>query len=85
MKLSIKALAIASAVIWGGAMLITGLANMMWPDYGKAFLDIMASVYPGYSANGGIGQVVNGTLYAAVDGLIGGAIFAWIYNFFAQD
>lgn len=85
MKLSIKALAIASATIWGGAMLITGLANMMWPDYASAFLDIMASVYPGYSATGNIGQVINGTLYAAIDGLIGGAVFAWIYNAFAEN
>lgn len=66
-------------------MLVTGLANMMWPDYGKAFLDAMSSVYPGYSATGSIGQVINGTLYAAIDGLIGGAVFAWLYNAFAKN
>lgn len=83
MKLSIKALAIASGAIWGSAMLIMGLANMMWPSYGTAFLEVISSVYPGYEP-GGLGQVINGTLYAVVDGAIGGAIFAWIYNLFAD-
>ena len=83
MKLSIKALAIASGTIWGSAMLIVGLANMMWPGYGTVFLEVIASIYPGYKP-GGFGQVINGTLYAVVDGAIGGAIFAWIYNLFAD-
>jgi len=82
-KLNIKALAIASGVIWGSAMLFTGLANMMWPGYGAAFLEAISSIYPGYEP-GGFGQVINGTLYAVVDGAIGGAVFAWIYNLFAD-
>ena len=82
MKLNIKALAIASGVLWGSAMLFTGFANMMWPGYGAAFLEAVSSIYPGYEP-GGWGQVINGTLYAVVDGAIGGGIFAWIYNLFA--
>ena len=83
MKLNIKALAIASGAIWGSAMLMVGLANMMWPGYGAAFLEVVSSLYPGYEP-GGFGQAINGTLYAVVDGAIGGAIFAWIYNLFAD-
>jgi len=83
MKLSIKGLAIASGAIWGSAMLFTGLANMIWPNYGVTFLEVISSVYPGYTP-GGFVQVINGTLYAVVDGAIGGAIFAWIYNLFAD-
>ena len=81
MKLNVKALAFVAAVIWGIlAMLLTGLANLIWPNYGREFLQVMASVYPGYHATCSFGQVVIGTLYGLVDGAVGGAIFAWIYN-----
>ena len=83
MKLSIKGLAMASGIIWGAAMLFMGLANMVWPSYGIAFLEVISSVYPGY-VPGGFGATIIGTLYAAVDGAIGGAIFAWVYNLFAD-
>jgi hypothetical protein len=45
-----------------------------------AFLQLCASVYPGYHPGTGMGSVVIGALYALVDGLIGGAIFGWLYN-----
>ena len=47
MRLSIRALAIACAVIWGGVILLVGLANLLWPGYGLAFLELVASIYPG--------------------------------------
>ncbi len=31
-----------------------------------------------------IAEVVIGTIYGTVDGLIGGAVFAWLYNQFAR-
>jgi hypothetical protein len=80
MKLNIGALALAAALFWGGAILITGVANLIWPGYGQAFLQLVASTYPGYKATASFGQVVIGTLYGLVDGAIGGAIFAWLYN-----
>lgn len=43
----------------------------------------MASAYPGYHATRSIAEVIVGTLYEFVDGLIGGAVFAWLYNQFA--
>jgi hypothetical protein len=82
MKLNIKALALASAILWGGSMLVMGIANLIWGSYGKAFLDLMSSVYPGYHATRSIGEVFVGTLYGVADGVIGGAIFAWLYNLF---
>ena len=82
MKLNIKALALATGLIWGGAILVVGLANLVWPDYGRAFLDVTASIYPGYHPGTGVGSVVMGTLYGLLDGTIGGAIFAWLYNLF---
>ncbi len=85
MKLSIKGLALASAILWGVAMLGTGLANLGWSNYGQQFLQTMASVYPGYHATTrSVAEVIVGTLYGFVDGLIAGAVFAWLYNQFAR-
>ena len=84
MKLSVKSLALASAILWGVAMLSMGLANLIWDNYGQQFLQTMASVYPGYHATRSIAEVIVGTVYGAVDGLIAGAVFAWLYNQFAK-
>ena len=84
MKLSIKGLALASGILWGLAMLGMGLANLIWSGYGQQFLQTMSSVYVGYHATRSIAEVIVGTLYGAVDGLIGGAVFAWLYNQFAK-
>lgn len=84
MKLSVKGLAIASAILWASALLLTGLGNLLWPGYGHAFLEAMSSVYPGYKVDTGISGVITGTLYALVDAGIGGTVFALIYNLFAE-
>ena len=84
MKFSIKALALTSGILWGLAMLAMGLANLVWGNYGQRFLQTMSSVYPGYQATRNIADVIVGTLYGTVDGLIGGAIFAWLFNQFAR-
>ena len=82
MKLNVRALAFVAALVWGIALLLTGLANLIFPSYGQEFLQVIASVYPGYHATRSFGQVVIGTLYGLVDGGVGGAIFAWLYNLF---
>ncbi len=84
MTLNTKALALTSAILWGLAMLVMSLANLIWGNYGQHFLQIMSSVYPGYHATRNIAEVIVGTLYGAVDGLVGGAVFAWLYNQFAR-
>ncbi|MFZ0283852.1 MAG: bacteriophage holin [Terriglobales bacterium] len=84
MKFNIKALALASGILWGLAMLVTGLANLIWGNYGQQFLEVMSSVYPGYHATRSIAEVIVGTLYGAVDGLTGGAVFAWLCNQFVK-
>ena len=83
MKFSVKGLALASGILWGLAMLGMGLANLIWSGYGQQFLQTVASVYSGYHATRSIAGVIVGTLYGTVDGLLGGAVFAWLYNQFA--
>ena len=80
MKLSVKGLALASAIGWGGSILIAGIMNLIWSGYGVAFLDLARSIYPGYAAMSGFVGVLVGTVYGFVDGLVGGAVIAWLYN-----
>lgn len=80
MKLDIKALGLAFGILWGGAVLLVGLVNLVWTGYGVQFLQLLSSWYPGYHATPTIGEVVIVTLYAIVDGLVGGAVFGWLYN-----
>jgi hypothetical protein len=84
MKLSVKALTYTLAILWGLCFLLVGLTNRIWPPYGGTFLELMSSVYPGYKAVAGFGNIVVGTLYAVLDGAVGGAVFAWVYNCFAR-
>ncbi len=85
MKLSIKSLAITAGIIWGGSILLLGIANVIWPSYALGFLQIVDSIYPGYHAGTGGRSVIAGTLYGLIDGAIGGLIFAWVYNRFACE
>ncbi|UCC72508.1 MAG: bacteriophage holin [Gemmatimonadota bacterium] len=79
MRLSIKALALTLGIIWAAAVFLVGVCNLIWPSYGTSFLQLAASIYPGYEL-GGFGSVIVGTLYAFVDAVVAGAIFAWLYN-----
>jgi len=74
MRFNVIALSAASGLFWGAAILVVASASLIWPDYGRAFLELAASVYPGYRPGPAIGSVITGTLYAVVDGAIAGAI-----------
>ena len=80
MKLDVKAFAVTVGIFWAGAICLTGMANLIWSGYGSAFLQMFASLYPGYQATGAVGDLIVGTLYALVDGAITGLIFVFIYN-----
>jgi hypothetical protein len=83
MRLNIAALSMASGLLWGVCILVVAAANLIWPNYGLVFLQLCGSIYPGYHAGTGIGSIVTATIYALVDGAVGGAIFGWLYNLFA--
>lgn len=83
MKLSIKAMTLTFGLFWGGGFLVLALMNLAAPNYGKAVLELCSSVYPGYHVAQTAANVVVGTLYAVLDGGVGGCVFAWLYNRFA--
>ena len=84
MKANTSALAVAAGLLWGGAIFVIAVANMIWPGYGRAFLDVVGSIYPGYHPGAGFGSAISGTLYGVLDGAIAGAIIGWLYNILAQ-
>ena len=77
MKLNIKAFALTCGILWG-----LGLFFLTWwiiafegSTAGPTFI---GKLYRGYTITP-IGSVI-GLVYAFFDALIGGAIFAWLYN-----
>ena len=82
MRFNLRALAMTSCVLWGLALFLTGLANMIWRGYGAGFLGVLETIYPGYHASGSFPDLIVGTLYAVVDGAFFGLVFGWLYNRF---
>ena len=83
-KLSIKGLAVTGSLLWGGSVLFVGLINLAVPAYGRAFLWLVSSIYPGYHAEPKLVSVLIGVGYALLDGAVGGALFGWLYNVFSS-
>ena len=78
MKLNVKAFALTTGIFWGiGLFLITWWIILL--DGASGATNIISSVYRGYSIS--IEGSFIGLLWGFVDGLIGGAIFSWLYNF----
>ncbi|MBT8490794.1 MAG: bacteriophage holin [Deltaproteobacteria bacterium] len=77
MKLDIKAFALTCGVLWG-----LGLFFLTWWiiafDGATGDISFIGRIYRGYCISP-LGSII-GLMWAFVDGLIGGAIFAWIYN-----
>ena len=80
MKLNVKAFALAFGLVWG-----LGLFILTW--WIIAFegvtneITVIGRLYRGYNISP-LGSVI-GLIWALVDGSIGGAIFAWLYNLIA--
>lgn len=83
MRLSMKGMAVAFALLWGGGILFVGLLNLAVPSYGTDFLQMLSSVYPWFHASRTFGDVIIGTIDGLVDGATGGFLFAWLYNIFS--
>lgn len=77
MKLNVKSFALACGIIWG-----IGLLAVTWWviafDGATGEVTLLGRIYRGYSISP-LGSVI-GFVWAFLDGLVGGAIFAWLYN-----
>ena len=77
MKLNVKAFSLTSGIIWGlGLFLLTWWIIAFDGATGEPTL--IGRVYRGYTLSPA-GSFI-GLIWALVDGMIGGAIFAWLYN-----
>ncbi|MGA2205554.1 MAG: hypothetical protein ABSG10_02375 [Terracidiphilus sp.] len=84
MKFDVKAMALSWAILWGAAVFLVAFVNLICGSYGQHFLEMLSSGYPGYHATRNIVEILIVTIYAFFDGLIGGAIFGWLYNRLAK-
>ncbi len=83
-----KALAISVGVLWGVYVFFLGLILTVFPNakffwVSKEFLEILATLYPGYSATL-LGSFI-GLFWAFICGAVGGAIIAWLHNFALEN
>jgi len=77
MKLNVKALALACGILWGAAVFLAAWWIMLTGDTMGA-PTLLERIYLGYAFTP-LGSVI-GLVWGFVDGLIAGAIFAWLYN-----
>jgi hypothetical protein len=84
MKLSLKSFIIAAALFHVIGFLFVSLLNIILPPYGGAWIAVLTSLYPGYRPEQGPISIVVGVLYALLAGGVAGALFAWLYNRFAD-
>ena len=75
--LNAKNFGLAGGILWGVSMFVMTWLSL-WFGYGNMWMELMASVYPGYTVSV-VGSFV-GLVYGFFDGFIGLFIFAWLYN-----
>jgi hypothetical protein len=80
-KLDIRAMALAAGLLWGGALCFATLWLIVL-GYEGTLLRQLDHFYLGYTVSV-VGAFV-GLVYGFVDGAIGGALLAWLYNRFAR-
>ena len=81
MKLNVKALSLTAGILWGIAILLLTIWFICF-GYDGNTLSLIGKVYLGYSVTWG-GAFI-GLIWGFVQGFIGGAIFAWLYNKFVK-
>ena len=80
MKLKIGPLGFACGVVLGVSLLLIGLLSQCCDGFGAGFLTAFASIYPGFDGSGSVGDSILGALYGFMNGDLGGALIAWLYN-----
>lgn len=81
MKLNVKALGLSLGILWGVSLLLLTWLFLIIGQPGNT-LSKLSAVYVGYSVSWFGGFV--GLIWGFVDGFIGGALIAWLYNKFTD-
>jgi len=81
MRLDVKAFALTCGIMWGLAVMLATLWLIV-SGSGGTFMRYLDNFYIGYSFSV-VGAFI-GAIWGFVDGVIGGAIFAWLYNTIAK-
>lgn len=76
-ELDPKRMGLAAGILWGWAMLVMTLVSM-FTGYATAFLNCMASIYPGYAIS--LTGSLIGLVYGFLDGFVDLYLIAWLYN-----
>ncbi len=77
MQLNVKALSLTAGLVWGIGLFL-GTWWIMAFEGPTAEPTLIGLVYRGYEISPG-GSVI-GLIWGLVDGMIGGALIAWVYN-----
>jgi hypothetical protein len=80
MGLNTKAFAFTCGILWGATVMLATWWLLIFGFEGQ-LMRMLDHFYFGYSVSWGGGVV--GGIWGLVDGLIGGFVFAWLYNKFA--
>jgi hypothetical protein len=81
MKLSVKGFALTCGILWGATVCLATLWLLAMGHDGQLIRQL-DHFYLGYRYSA-VGALV-GLVWGFVDGAIGGAIFAWLYNTLAK-
>jgi hypothetical protein len=82
MKLNVKSFALTTGLVWGiGLFLLTWWVIAFDGVSGEP--TFIGRIYRGYCISP-VGSLI-GLIWAFIDGLIGGAIFAWLYNLISDS
>jgi hypothetical protein len=79
MKLNAKSLALTCGILWGFAVFFATIWLLIIGASGKT-ISLLGAFYFGYQFS--IAGAFVGLIWGFVDGVIGGFLFAYIYNFF---
>ncbi|MEW6323864.1 MAG: bacteriophage holin [Nitrospirota bacterium] len=80
MKLNVKAFAVTAGLCWSTGLFFIAWWIMLF-EGATGERTLLGQLYPGYAVSP-MGSLI-GLAWGAFDGLIGGAVFAWLYNLIA--
>jgi len=82
-RLCVLCFGLTLGILWAAIVLGMGIAaSASGLSYGSEFVDAIGTMYIGYGATF-VGSII-GAIWAFVDGLIAGLLFAWLYNLFCS-